>query len=102
MDDSTLLNTQLKDYLNKLALEVLGASYFRREANWKYFADKTNGTDRYFYTTEKVIHKGRPRYVAGIYRYLKTKDVYKLVKQVGFAKKKRAIKWALEAYRKKI
>lgn len=53
--------------------------------------------DRYFWTTEKCNHKGSKKYVAGIYRYLKTSKRFKLVKRAGFAKKykakERAIKW---------
>lgn len=54
--------------------------------------------NRYFYTKEKIDHKGKARYVAGVYRYLKTKNQFKLVKSVGFAKKKKAIQWAHDKY----
>lgn len=63
----------------------------------KYKFWKSESGDRYFYTTEKINQKGKPRYVAGVYRYLKTRKVYKLVKKSGFAKKykakERAYKW---------
>jgi len=60
--------------------------------NYRYYQDKKK--NRYFYTTKKINHKGKPRYVAGIYRYLKTKEQWVLRKQVGFAKKRMAIAWA--------
>ena len=54
--------------------------------------------DRYFYTTRKITHKSRKRYVAGIYRYFKTKKQWKLLFTSGYAKKRmamaRALTWA--------
>ena len=61
---------------------------------YTYWTDEKG--NQYFYTKEKIMHKGNMRYVAGKYRFLKTKKMYKLVKKVGFAKKKDAIKWAYE------
>ena len=66
-----------------------------RSPSYHYYT-REGSKDRYFYTTEKTNHKGKPRYVAGIYRYLKSKKALKLVKRVGFAKRKRAKEWALK------
>ena len=70
------------------------SEFIARQPHYRYWQDKKK--NRYFYTTEKINHNGKPRYVAGIYRYYKTKKQWKLVKQVGFAKKKRAIDWAYQ------
>ena len=67
---------------------------FTSSPAYTYWTDKKG--NQWFYTKEKIMHKGRMRYVAGKYRFLKTKKMYKLVKKVGFAKKKDAIKWAYE------
>ncbi len=62
---------------------------------------KSESGDRYFYTTEKINHKDKPRYVAGIYRFMKTKKQYKLVKKSGFAKKYKAKDRAYQWYQQK-
>lgn len=54
--------------------------------------------DRYFWTTEKIGHLGGRRYVAGVYRFLKTKKQWKLVRKVGFAKRFKAKDWARREY----
>ena len=65
-------------------------SVMPQQANYYYFTHK-GSKDQYFYTTRKIEHKGNQRYVAGIYRYIKTKNALKLVRKSGFAKKKKAI-----------
>ena|SRR3990167_2573472 len=75
------------------------ASVMPRSPRYRYMT-RSGSMDRYFYTTEKINHKGKPRYVAGIYRYLKSKKQMKLVKKSGFAKKYRAIA-AATAFRDK-
>lgn len=62
--------------------------------DYTYWTD--NKGNRWFYTKEKIEHNGKLRYVAGKYRYLKSKKMFKLVSKVGFAKKKFAINWAYE------
>lgn len=71
------------------------ASFFS-SPRYRYIS-RDGSRDRYFYTTDKVNHKGKPRFVAGIYRFLKSKNSFKLVKRAGFARKKRAILWAEKA-----
>jgi hypothetical protein len=70
-----------------------------RQPSYRYF-QRQGSKDRYFWTTEKINHKNKPRFVAGIYRYLKTKKQFKLVKKVGFAKRYKAKEWALKAKEK--
>lgn len=63
---------------------------------YTYYEDGKH--NRYFCTVKKIEHKGNMRYVAGIYRYVKSKDHWKLTKKVGFAKKKLALDWAYRHY----
>lgn len=75
---------QAMAFLNEAFRQIMPRSpayhYFTREGS----------KDRYFYTTEKANHKGSPRYIAGIYRYLSSKKQLKLVKSSGWAKRYKA------------
>lgn len=77
------------DAVNALIAREYG-NLLGRSPKYRYYA-RAGSKDRYFYTTEKINHKGKPRYVAGIYRYLKSRNVFKMVKSSGFAKKYKAI-----------
>jgi hypothetical protein len=68
-----------------------------RSPRYRYYC-RGDSRDRYFWTTEKVNHKGKSRYAAGIYRFLKTRKAFKLVKRAGFAKRYKA-EAAAKAYR---
>jgi len=68
-----------------------------RQAAYRFYLDKET-KDRYFYTKSKIEHGQGKYFVAGIYRYYKTKKRYHLVKKVGFAKKRNAMDWAYEKY----
>lgn len=75
-----------------------------RSPRYRFYA-REGSKDRYFYTTEKVNHNGKPRYVAGIYRYISSRKIFKMVKSAGFAKKYKAIAAAeryLEVERKAV
>ena len=76
----------------------LRALLARSSARYIYYQGGKSGQDKYFWTTKKVNHKGKPRYVAGIYRYLKTKKQWKMVKKIGFAKRYKAKQWASDAH----
>ena len=39
------------------------------------------GKDRYFWTIEPVVHEGKKRFVSGIYRYIKSKNAFKLTRE---------------------
>lgn len=67
------------------------------QPRYRYYIRKSTG-DRYFWTTEKANHNGKPRFIAGIYRWYKTKKQFKLVRSVGFAKRYKAKQWALAAF----
>lgn len=86
--------TDVFTLLNREYGKLLGSS-----PKYRYMT-RDGSKDRYFYTTEKINHNGKPRYVAGIYRYLKSRNVFKMVKSSGFAKKYRAIA-AATAFRDK-
>lgn len=61
-----------------------------RQPSWKYYQIK--GTkDMAFYTSEKANHKGKPRYISGIYKYKKGEKAWIPRKQAGHAKKRAAI-----------
>jgi ABC-type Zn uptake system ZnuABC Zn-binding protein ZnuA len=64
---------------------------------YRYFSHRGNN-DRYFWTTETVRHNGKPRYASGIYRYLKTKNQYKLTHEAYHAKRKDAKARALKLW----
>lgn len=86
------MNT-MSDEVNRIfqRLAASDPNLFRsfRRPNYRYYV-RPGSKDQYFYTTEKVNHKGKPRYVAGIYRFLKSRNALKLVKRSGFAKRYKA------------
>jgi hypothetical protein len=84
------------DEVNRMFRQIMGHT---RQASYRYFA-RPGSRDRYFYTVEKINHKGSPKYVAGIYRYLSSRNAFKLVKTAGFAKRYKATA-AAQAYRDK-
>ena len=71
------------------ALRDSGLDRMFRSPSYRYVT-RSDSKDRYFWTTQKVRHKNGSKYVAGIYRDLKTKNQMKLVKRVGFAKRYKA------------
>lgn len=81
------------DEVNRLIARMMP-----RSPSYRFFR-RPGSEDRYFWTTEKINHKDRPRYVAGIYRHLKTKKQWKLIKKVGFTRRYKAKEWAREAMR---
>ncbi len=75
------------------------ASIMPRSPRYRYLA-REGSKDRYFWTTEKINHNGKPKWVAGIYRHLKSRNAFKLVKRAGFARRYKA-EAAAKAYRDK-
>ena len=84
-------NKEVMEAVNKCMTAIMPAS-----PNYRYYGSP-GSKDQYFYTIEKVLHKNRMRYLSGIYRHIKSKEGWKLVKSsvVGHAKKKGAIAKAL-------
>ena len=66
---------------------------------YRYFY-RRGSKDRYFWTTQTVQHNGKPRYVSGIYKYLKTFNALKLTQRHHHAKRADAKARALELYNK--
>ena len=83
------LSNKLTETLNEFARKE---GFFRPSASYIYFR-RPGSEDQYFYTPKKINHKGSLRYVSGIYRYLKSKKVLKLLASTvaGNAKKRDAI-----------
>lgn len=73
-----------------------------RQASYRYYSHK-GSRDQYFYTTQKINHKGKKRYLSGIYRYLSSKKTWKLIESsvAGHAKKKDAMARALKKWKAK-
>lgn len=71
------------------------------QPNYRFFESKET-KDRYFWTTEKCAHRGGQKFVAGIYRFYATKNQFKLVRRVGFAKRYKSKEWARNAFNKKV
>ena len=91
MVDYDKVNREVADVLNRMiANDPALSSLFPQSANYYYYSRK-GSKDEYFYTVNKINHKGHLRYVAGIYRYLKTRKALKLVRSAGFSKKKTAM-----------
>ena len=80
--------------------ELLNREYGKLVSSPRYRFWEDKNKNRFFYTIEKANHNGKSRYIAGIYRFLKTKKQWKLVKTVGFAKKFKAKDWAYKNYSK--
>ena len=97
----TINQTEIERVFNKVLqidpsmARVLGGN----QADYRYYSHK-GSKDRYFYTVQKITHKSGKKYVAGVYRFIKSKDSYKLVRKAGFGKKRTAIEragqWAKE------
>ena len=83
---------------NKLIAQDPYLSKMFTSPSYRFYSNKNK--DRYFYTVGKVKHKNGLKYVAGIYRFLKTKKQYKLVKRIGFAKRYKAKEKAYQLYLK--
>lgn len=88
--------TDAMDEVNRIFARMVGYS---AQPRYRYYT-RAGSRDRYFYTVEKIDHNGKPRYVAGIYRYMSSKKIWKLVKRSGFAKRYKA-KDAAYAYMQK-
>lgn len=64
-----------------------------------YHKGHRNNGNRYFWTTDPVQHNEKPRYVSGIYRYIKTKKSLKLTSEHYHAKRKDAKARALKLWK---
>lgn len=74
---------------------TFGDCFMRRMPTYRYFYNK-GSEDRFFWTVETVKHNGKDKYASGIYRYIKTKRQFKLIKEQYHAKRKDAKARALK------
>jgi len=94
-------NNDINSIFNKMinSHPELRMVFGSNQAGYHYYPIK-GSKDRYFYTTHKINHKGKPKFVAGIYRYIKSRDLFKLVRSAGCGKKKtamaKAYQWSKE------
>lgn len=85
------------------ALEIMNrvfADVMPRPARWTYYKslntfNNSRKKDMYFYTTERVKHKGTKKFVSGIYRYNAKNKGWKALKEAGHAKRRDAAARAL-------
>ena len=94
--------------LDKLGQEIIGnvitrlaqddptwGRFLRRQPSYRYFHIK-GSQDEYFWTTEPVKHNGHKRFASGIYKFIKSKQLFRLTKEKYHAKRKDAKARALE------
>lgn len=65
----------------------------RSSARYRYYTKK-GSKDKYFYTVGQCNHKGKLRYVSGVYKHIKSKKIFRLTQTKGHAHKRDAIKRA--------
>jgi len=90
---SKFLNKKLNPLLNEIMQEEIGFK------NSFYYYSDTKTKNKYFYTTSKKFKNKdskRKGYISGVYVYLKSKKIFKARYKKSHAKKKDAIKRALE------
>mgnify|MGYP001574542938 CR=1 FL=1 len=76
---------------------VLRDLFSTRSPSYRYFHHK-GSKDQYFWTTEAIKYNGKLRFVSGIYRYLKTQNLYRLTNATYHAKRKDAKARALQLW----
>lgn len=89
------LPNEVQREMNRIFNDLLGV---RKQARYKYWED--NWGNMFFYTVKKILHKGKAKYVSGIYRYYKTKKMWKPMYKAGHGKKKKAKERAYRLYQK--
>ena len=93
-----LISQEVTKALNEMIMnDPALREIFPSQPNYRYYINKET-KDKYFYTTEKMNRNGKPRYVSGIYRYLKSRRMWKPLAQAGHAKRKDADARALRLF----
>jgi len=98
-----MTDQQTMDRINKVFKEiiqndpVLRNRFMTVQPSYRYFYHK-GCKDQYFWTTEAVKHNGKMRYASGIYKYIKSRNAFKLMNERYHAKRKDAKSRALELY----
>jgi hypothetical protein len=71
-----------------------------RAPSYRYFHRRGEAIgDQFFWTTETVVRNGKPRYASGVYRYVKSKKLWRLARESYHALRKDAKARALELYK---
>ena len=81
----------------KMLNQLLG-QYLPKSASYRFFEDKKR--NKYFWTTERIEHLGKQRFVSGVYRYFKMKKHWIAKKKVFHAKRNKAKARAYKMYQK--
>ncbi len=79
-----MTHQEAMDLLNELWAKVVP-----QQAGYTFWSNPHN--DRFFYTTEKVRHRGKARYLSGVYRYVKSRKGWKLLYEAGNLYKRNAM-----------
>lgn len=66
------------------------------QPRWRYFGKKN--ANRYFWTTERMNHKGKPKFVSGVYKLKKSDGSLTPTRLVGHVKRKDAKTRARKLY----
>ena len=89
---------EITDIVNRLAQDdPTWNRFLRRQPSYRYFHIK-GSNNQYFWTTEPLIHKGHKRFASGIYRFIKSKQSYRLTHEKYHAKRQDAKARALALY----
>ena len=87
---------EVSNIVNRLAQDdPTWNRFLRRQPSYRYFHIK-GGKDEYFWTTEPIKHNGHKRFASGIYKFIKSKQLFHLTKEKYHAKRKDAKARALE------
>ena len=90
---------EVGNIINRLAQDdPTWRQFLRRQPNYRYFHIK-GGKDEYFWTTEPISHNGHKRFASGIYKFIKSKQQWRLTKEKYHAKRKDAKARALALWR---
>ena len=87
----------VEDAFNDIVRDLF-PEFLVRSPSYRYYY-REGLKDQCFWTTETVLHNGKPRYASGIYKYLKSKKAYKLTVPRYHAKRKDAKARAHSLYR---
>jgi len=89
---------RVSEIINRLAQsDPTWGKYISRQPRYRYFPAR-GSRHEYFWTTEPVNHQGRPRYASGIYRFVKSKQHYKLTNAKYHARRRDAKARALQLW----
>lgn len=71
--------------------------FFKRQPAYRYFTIK-GSNNQPFWTTEPLNHNGHKRFASGIYKYIKSKNMFRLTNAKYHTKRKDAKERALKLY----